>query len=156
MAFKISGIPHFMFYVNGQKHSEFKGANEPQLLSTLSELSELVMTRSSQHKSLPYKQFRPMNLAPQGFTSMNLIEKMREFVQNFVNSEDVKKEVKSTGHIRKWLESFKLEAMPRDAIDELIEMVEVAEDKNKIALIDLVRLLMMHEPSAAHILNKHW
>lgn len=87
---------------------------------------------------------------------MNLIEKMREFVQNFVNSEDVKKEVKSTTHIKKWLESFKLEAMPREAIDELIDMVDVAEDKNKIALIDLVRLLMMHEHSAAHILNKHW
>jgi hypothetical protein len=35
-------------------------------------------------------------------------------------------------------------------------LVEIAEDKSKIALIDLLRLLMMHEPNAAHILNKHW
>lgn len=46
--------------------------------------------------------------------------------------------------------------MPREAIDELFAMVEIAEDKNKIALIDLVRLIMMHEHSAAHVLNKHW
>lgn len=46
--------------------------------------------------------------------------------------------------------------MPRDAIDELVDLVEVAEDKNKIALIDLMRLLMMSDFSAAHILNKHW
>lgn len=46
--------------------------------------------------------------------------------------------------------------MPREAIDEFMSLVEIAEDKNKIALIDLARLLMMHEHSAAHILNKHW
>jgi hypothetical protein len=46
--------------------------------------------------------------------------------------------------------------MPREAIDEFMSLVDVAEDKNKIALIDLVRLLMTHEHSAVHILNKHW
>ena len=49
-----------------------------------------------------------------------------------------------------------MEAIPREAIDELIEMIEIAEDKNKIALIDLMRLLMMQEHAATHILNKHW
>lgn len=33
--------------------------------------------------------------------------------------------------------------MPKDAIDELFAMVEIAEDKNKIALIDLVRLILL-------------
>ena len=97
-----------------------------------------------------------MNLAPQGFVSMNMIEKMKEFVQNFAKSEEVHKEVQSTDNIQKWLTTFKLEMMPREAIDELMELVQIAEDKNKIALIDLVRLLMMHEYNAAHILNKHW
>lgn len=46
--------------------------------------------------------------------------------------------------------------MPREAIDELVSMIEIAEDKFKIALIDLLRLLMMYEHTAAHILNKHW
>ncbi len=53
------------------------------------------------------------------------------------------KEVQSTEHIRKWLLNFKLESMPREAIDELWEMVGVAEDKNKIALVDLVRLILL-------------
>lgn len=35
-------------------------------------------------------------------------------------------------------------------------MVAAAEERTKIALIDLARLLMLHEPSAAHILYKHW
>ena len=87
---------------------------------------------------------------------MNLIEKMKEFVQAFVNSDEAKKEVKSTEHLSKWLQGFKLEAMPRDAIDELMELIDIAEDKNKIALLDLVRLLMMNDFNAAHILNKHW
>jgi hypothetical protein len=46
--------------------------------------------------------------------------------------------------------------MPKEAIDELVSMIEIAEDKFKIALIDLLRLLMMHEFNAAHILNSHW
>lgn len=37
-----------------------------------------------------------------------------------------------------------------------MEMVSVAEEKSKIALIDLVRLILQHEVPAAHILNKHW
>ena len=37
-----------------------------------------------------------------------------------------------------------------------MDMVEIAEDKNKIALIDLARLLMAQEHTAAYILNKHW
>lgn len=46
--------------------------------------------------------------------------------------------------------------MPKEAIDELFEMLEIAEDKNKIALVDLIRLILMHEFSAAYVLNKHW
>jgi hypothetical protein len=35
-------------------------------------------------------------------------------------------------------------------------LVEVAEDRSKIALIDLTRLLMQFGRSAVHILRKHW
>lgn len=87
---------------------------------------------------------------------MALLDKMKEFVLKFAESEEIKKEVASTEHMKKWLTTFKLENMPREAIDELFSMVEVAEDKNKIALIDLVRLILMYEHSAAHVLNKHW
>jgi hypothetical protein len=62
----------------------------------LTELSELVKSKTSQHKNLNYKQFRPMNLAPQGFTSMSNIEKMREFITNFVKTPEVQKEIAST------------------------------------------------------------
>ena len=42
--------------------------------------------------------------------------------------------------------------MPAPALDELFELVAVAEDKNKIALIDLVRLLLLQQYQAQHIL----
>lgn len=35
--------------------------------------------------------------------------------------------------------------MPREVIDELMELLEVAEDKNKIALMDLIRLVVLTE-----------
>lgn len=35
-------------------------------------------------------------------------------------------------------------------------MVSAAEERSKIALIDLLRLLFINEASAAHILYKHW
>ncbi len=39
---------------------------------------------------------------------------------------------------------MKLEYVPREALDELLDLIEIAEDKSKIALIDLLRLLMIH------------
>lgn len=44
-----------------------------------------------------------MNLAPQGFTSMALLDKMKEFILKFADSEEVKKDVASTDNMKKWL-----------------------------------------------------
>jgi len=46
--------------------------------------------------------------------------------------------------------------MPRPAIDELRELAEIAEDKSKIALVDLIRLLVLENSQAEYILSKHW
>lgn len=81
---------------------------------------------------------------------------MRQFIEKFVNSETVQKEVGQVENFKKWLVGFQLENMPQAAIDELVEMVSAAEERSKIALIDLMRLLFQYEASAAHILYKHW
>jgi len=82
---------------------------------------------------------------------------MKDFIAKFVNSETVTKEVGDVSNFKAWLEGgFQLDNIPQAAIGELIEMVAAAEEKTKIALIDLTRLLMLHEASAAHILYKHW
>ena len=45
-----------------------------------------------------------------------------------------------------WIESsFDPNSIPNAAIDELVELTEVAEDKSKIALIDLFRLILLKE-----------
>ena len=49
-----------------------------------------------------------------------------------------------------------LNAIPKQALTELKELAEIAEDKPKIALIDLIRLLMLNEDQAAQILTDHW
>jgi len=60
-------------------------------------------------------------------------------------------------HVMQWIEtSFDIEAMPREAIDELVELAEVAEDKSKIAIIDLFRLLILKDTQAEYILTRHW
>ena len=52
----------------------------------------------------------------------------------------------STAKLNMWLDgSFDLTAIPRDAINELRELAEIAEDKPKIALIDLIRLLVLKD-----------
>jgi len=67
---------------------------------------------------------------------------MKQFIAKFVASDEVKKEV--TGGVEqfiKWLAIFSFEDIPADACKELILMLEIAEDRSKIALIDLIRLL---------------
>ena len=59
-------------------------------------------------------------------------------------------------NFKNWLVEFKFESISQEALNELISMVEVAEERSKIALIDLVRLLFQYEGSAAHVLYKHW
>lgn len=59
-------------------------------------------------------------------------------------------------NFKKWLEKFELEAIPNAAIDELVNIVEVAEEKSKIALVDLLRLLLVQDDTTYHILKHHW
>jgi hypothetical protein len=70
------------------------------------------------------------------------MDKMKQFIEKFVDSETVTKEVGDVTNFKKWVEGFKMEEIPYSAIDELVKMVAVAEERSKIALIDLVRLLM--------------
>ncbi len=82
---------------------------------------------------------------------------MKQFILKFVNSETVEKEVGSVTNFKTWMESsFEFPAISIKAIDELVKMVEVAEDRTKIALIDLTRLLVMNEGPADHIVNACW
>ena len=38
------------------------------------------MSKSSQHMSMTFKQFKPMNRLPVGFTATGQIDKMKEFI----------------------------------------------------------------------------
>ena len=56
-----------------------------------------------------------------------------------------------------WIENgFNLEAIPKQAIDELCALAAVAEDKNKIAVCDLFRLLVLKDTQCEYIITQHW
>ena len=60
-------------------------------------------------------------------------------------------------NVLQWIDaSFNIESIPNPAMDELRELAEVAEDKNKMALIDLFRLLMLKDDQAGYIMSAHW
>ena len=56
-----------------------------------------------------FKQFKPTHLAPQGFTALANVDKMKEFIQKFTESETVKKEVGDVSNFKEWLQEFKFE-----------------------------------------------
>lgn len=79
---------------------------------------------------------------------------MKEFILNFAKKSE--KDVKSTKEMVNWLGAINLEAIPKPAIDELVELAEIAEDRSKIALVDLLRLLVLKDIQAEYILTRHW
>lgn len=84
------------------------------------------------------------------------MDKMKDFISKFMSSETVSKEVGEVPAFKEWMTTFQLDKISFKAIDELIEMVQVAEERSKIALIDLIRLLFQYEGPTNHVLRKHW
>lgn len=69
------------------------------------------MVGAHTHDKLQFKCFKPNHLAPQGFSTTGNLEKMKEFILKFVNSETVKKEIGEVENFKKWLETFKLDSI---------------------------------------------
>ena len=89
------------------------------------------------------------------FTQTGQQDKMKTFIRNFTTSSA--NQVRSTSNVMQWIESgFNLEAIPDAAIDELSELAKVAQDKNKIAVCDLFRLLVLKDVQAVRLLTNHW
>jgi hypothetical protein len=144
MAFGVSSIPQFNFYLNGKGHTKFVGADENKFRQALGELHKETASKAGSHASLDFKQYKPMNLMPVCFTNQGQIEKMKEFILSFAKKSHA--DVKSTKELSAWLEGdMNLDSIPKPAIDELVELSEIAEDRSKIALIDLLRLLVLKD-----------
>ena len=155
MHFQVSSIPQFNFILNGEESDKFVGADENKFRAALIKLQSALSGKASEHMSMTFKQFKPMNRLPTSFSKTGMLDKMKQFVRTFATNSA--SEVSSTTHVMQWIEaSFDVEAVPRQAVDELRELAEVAEDKSKIALIDLFRLLVLKDDQAEYILSSHW
>lgn len=78
---------------------------------------------------------------------------MKEFISKVV--EKSKEEVK-LDLFTNWLENFDFKMIGSQQLDQLIGLAEIAEDRSKIALIDLLRLIVLEEGQAEYLLGKHW
>jgi hypothetical protein len=72
----------------------------------------MTQSKAGTHHQMQFKQFKPMNRLPVGFTATGQIDKMKEFISKLVTSASVK-----VNHLQTWLKSFDIKAMPNDAID---------------------------------------
>jgi len=112
---------------------------------------------ASMHAALTFKQFKHTNMAPMTFKSVANLDKMKKLIVEFVDSDTVKEDVElEVMNFRTWAEEFKLEEIPKVAVAELIALLETAEGRPKIALIDLVRLLLTYDKPASYIVYNHW
>jgi PUL domain len=90
---------------------------------------------------------------PVGYTAAGQIEKMKEFIGKLAqeNAAEVK-----VNYILDWLIKFDIKQVSTETMDQLVGLAEIAEDKSKIALIDLLRLVVLEEQQAEYIFAYHW
>ena len=151
----MTSIPQFNFILNGEQSDKFVGADEVKFRNALAKLQGALSGKASEHMNMQFKQFKPMNRLPTSFTATGQIEKMKQFVKKFASESTG--EVRSTANVVQWIDgSFDMATVSREAVDELRELAEVAEDKSKIALIDVFRLLVLQESQAEYVLTAHW
>jgi hypothetical protein len=131
----------------------FVGADEIKFRKYLGDLHSATNSKSAQHMSMTFAQFKPMNRLPVGFTATGQIDKMKEFITKLTvsSASEIKVDV-----FKAWLDTFDIKNISAQALDELVALSEIAEDKEKIALVDLLRLLVLEENAATHIFGKHW
>jgi thiol-disulfide isomerase/thioredoxin len=152
-AHNIRSIPQIEFFYQGKEHAKFTGADEVKFRKHLSEVHELTMSKAGHHMGMNFKRFKPMNRKPIDFISTNNLDKMKEFITKLVNQSAGQVKV---NHLQGWLSSFDVKKMNNDAIDQLVSLFSSAEDKSKIALIDLMRLIVLEGSQCEYIINKHW
>lgn len=78
------------------------------------------VVKAGNHDKIAFKQFKPTHLAPQAFNAQGNIEKMKEVIQKFADSDTVKNEVGAVENFKAWLQVFDFKTIPQKAIDELI------------------------------------
>ncbi len=149
----VRSIPQFNFFLNGASLATFVGADEIKFRKHLGDLHEATMSKASQHMSMQFREFKPMNRLPVGFTGTANLDKMKEFISKLA--------VSSAGEVkvdafRAWLDTFDIKRIGAQALDQLVALSEIAEDKQKIALVDLLRLLVLEEEAAHYLFERHW
>ena len=147
----IHAIPCIKFFFNSKEHSQVEGANEPDYRSKQSDLHEMTTSRAGDHSWSTFKQFKPSNTKPVGFTQAAQLDKMKEFLTKLVSQS-----TERVNSLQQWLRSFNVESMVKEAIDHIMSLAQSAVDNQRNALADLMRLLVLSEAHAEYIFGVHW
>ena len=67
---------------------------------------------------------------------------MINLIAEFAKSEGVQNQIGHIYNFKIWLSDFKIDQITEKAIVELLSLLSISHDKEKIAIIDLLRLLM--------------
>ena len=67
--------------MNGEQSDKFVGADENKFNSALGKLNDVLNSKSSQHMSMQFKQFKPMNKLPISFAATGQMDKMKQFIK---------------------------------------------------------------------------
>lgn len=80
------------------------------------------------------------------------VDKMKEFVKKTVIAGGTFKSLVN------WMDSgFDLNAIPNLAVDELVQLMSKSDNKTRMALSDLLRLLVLEaEPQIKYIFSNNW
>ena len=107
------------------------------------------------HGKISFLKFDPFNQQIEGFTTVSLtnLPKMKNLISEFAKSEAVQTEIGHIYNFKIWLSEFRIEQITEKALCELLNLLSVSQEREKIAIIDLLRLLMQHVASAKLILQ---
>lgn len=80
---------------------------------------------------------------------------IKSLITELTKRDEVRAKIGHIYNFKIWMSDFKVESIGEKSISEMMGLLQVAKEKEKIALIDLMRLLMKYLPSAKEML-KHW
>lgn len=94
--------------------------------------------RASDHHFCKFKVFKPQKSGSNSYLDSSNIDKMKPLLGDIADN---------CPAFKSWLDgSFDLKSIPKEAVDQMAAYAQKATGKTKIALADLLRLLVLTEP----------
>ncbi|KAF9158713.1 hypothetical protein DFQ26_007312 [Actinomortierella ambigua] len=168
-AFSIRSTPTFMFFLNGEEFSQFSGANQAELRSSI---DLLIFSAAHPHKRIKLEQYKALSDIPILFPSLESLDAIFTKLDNSITAADsVTKSVTEADRqqlqkIRLWLQKRQAAKLAKNeaaepALTELgplwkpliNKLLGILPFEQQFPLLDIVRMLILH-PRIAEVFAK--